>query len=219
MSNWNKRYASEKSLDPNEVIKAQNAGINLGSYFSARKSATHDEAMQAHKAGANLFNYGTARESGATHDEVMQAHKSGADLYGYGYARESATHDEIMQAHKSGANLGNYGYARKSGATHDEVMQAHKAGANLFNYGTARERERDNLENMWDRESPTQEELGPYLGSKNERTHKMSNWNKRYASEFDNLHEAMEAHKSGISLGTYGYARYNGATHDEAMGS
>ena len=35
----------------------------------------------------------------------------------------------------------------------------------------------------------------------------MSNWNKRYASEFNNLHEEIEAYKEGVDLDNYGYAR------------
>ena len=172
MSNWNKRYASEFN-NLHEEIEAYKEGVDLDNYGYAKdEGATHDEAMQANKSGVDLNNYGYARGSGATHDEVMQAHKAGVNVGSYGYARRSgATHDETMQAHKSGVDLSSYGNARYNGATHNEVIQVHKL--------------RDHLENMWDRESPTQEELGPYLGSKNESTHKMSNWAQRYANRPD----------------------------------
>jgi alpha-galactosidase/6-phospho-beta-glucosidase family protein len=45
----------------------------------------------------------------------------------------------------------------------------------------------------------------------------MSNWNKRYASEFDNLYEAIQARKSGVNLDSYVSARESGATHNEIM--
>jgi hypothetical protein len=171
-----------------EAMQAHSAGVNLEDYAHARKHATHDEIIKAHNAGLDIGDYGIARAFGATHDEVIKQNRSGADLDGYGVARIRGTHNEVMEAHNAGVDLKHYGVARMTGATHNELMQAHHAGVDLKDYTSARELgatheeaiengKSGNLQEMFNRESPNQEDLGPYLGSK----HKM-NWNKHYSS-------------------------------------
>ena len=225
-------YARKHGVTHNEVLDAHDRGINLDHYGYARyHGATHNEALDAHSKGINIGDYAFAKRQNKTHYEILKnlikdynpyseinwknassnptqaelndAAYRGLNILHYAEARNyGATHNEILDAHSKGIYLDDYAYAREHGATHNEILDADSKGINLYDYAAAKQKNKTHYEIL----KYLIPDYNPY-----------SEINWKNASSDPTQAEKNEAHQKGIYLFDYGYARNNGANHNETL--